>query len=137
MTDIRGRLRHARERRNETRTDSRTAEMLGCSWKDFAAFLESQFEVGMTWANKSRLTWHIDHIVPLAAFNLSIDAEARVASHYLNHRPARAAENLKKSSRMPDPASIDATLREMCLALDANFFKRSTYRRRASSAAAS
>jgi hypothetical protein len=137
MADIRGRLRHARDRRNDARTDSSTAEMLGCSWKDFAAFLESQFDAGMTWENKSHKTWHIDHLVPLAAFDLSIDAESRVASHYLNHRPARAAENLAKSSRMPKPESIPARLRDMCLALDPEFFKRPTYRRRASTVAAS
>lgn len=136
MTDIRGRLRHACERRNQTRTDASTMELLGCTWKEFAAFVESQFVDGMTWKNKGHHTWHIDHVVPLAAFNLSIDAEARVASHYLNHRPAWASENLAKSSRMPKPDTIPARLREMCLALDADFFKRPTYRRRASAASA-
>ena len=43
---------------------------LGCSVADLKKHLESKFDPGMTWDNYGRDGWHIDHIIPLAKFNL-------------------------------------------------------------------
>lgn len=123
MAEIRNRLRHARARRNLDRPVS-TSEALGCTWKHFCGYLESQFEARMTWENEGRYTWHIDHVVPLAAFDLGDEREAKVAQHYLNHRPMWHDENMAKAAKMPAAGLVPPALREMCLELDADFFSR-------------
>ncbi len=65
------------------------------------AWLESQFVHGMGWHNRS--LWHVDHIVPLSAFDLSCVEQQRVAFHYTNLRPLWAAENVAKHDRIPVP----------------------------------
>lgn len=126
--DIRSRLRHAAARRHTKRTDLKTSEMLGCSWELFAKHLEKQFDDRMTWDNKGRYTWHIDHIVPLAAFDLSKDDEALVAANYLNHQPMWHDDNMAKAEKLPAASSVPAKLRKLCLALDKKFFKRTIVR---------
>lgn len=126
--DIRSRLRHAAARRHTKRTDLKTSEMLGCSWEQFAKHLEKQFDERMTWDNKGRYTWHIDHIVPLAAFDLSKDDEALVAANYLNHQPMWHDDNMEKADKLPAASSVPTKLRKLCLALDAKFFKRKIVR---------
>ena len=124
MCDIRSRLRHVRKRRHLTRTDLKTSEMLGCTWKEFADFIESQFDERMTWENKGRYTWHLDHVIPLAYFDLSKPDEEKVASNVLNHQPMWHDENMKKGATMPPVSSIPQKLWRMALELDADFAKR-------------
>ena len=59
--------------------------------------LESQFKVGMTWDNYGE--WHIDHIKPLAAFDIKDPAQVAEASHYTNLQPLWAMENFTKSKK--------------------------------------
>ena len=72
--------------------------------------------------------YHIDHIVPLAAFDLSKDDEALVAANYLNHQPMWHDDNMEKADKLPAASSVPAKLRKLCLALDAKFFKRKIVR---------
>jgi hypothetical protein len=80
---------------------ARTFELVGCSPRELMAWLESQFVQGMGWHNRS--LWHVDHIVPLNAFDLSCVEQQRVAFHYTNLRPLWAAENVAKRDRIPVP----------------------------------
>lgn len=57
--------------------------------------IENQFQSGMTWQNHGK--WHIDHIKPLAAFNLFTLKEQKKAFHYTNLQPLWAKDNLSKS----------------------------------------
>ena len=71
--------------------------LFGCSVSRLRLHLESLFHDGMTWDNYGTY-WHIDHIKPLAAFNL-MDAKQRAeASHYLNLQPLEAKKNIAKGS---------------------------------------
>lgn len=92
---LRVRVANALARCGTTKASS-TAELLGCSWKDFLAHLEKQFLPGMSWANRNR--WHLDHIKPCCAFDLTCPQEQRRCFHYSNLRPLWARENLTKSS---------------------------------------
>lgn len=76
----------------------KTQKLLGCSFKELKVYLESKFQPGMTWQNHSKTGWHIDHIKPLAAFNLVKESEQKIAFHYTNLQPLWAKENLIKSS---------------------------------------
>ena len=60
---------------------------LGCSILELKTLLESKFQPGMTWSNWSRTGWHIDHIKPLSAFDLSNREELLQACHYANLQP--------------------------------------------------
>ena len=75
---------------------SRTEKTIGCSWKQFAKHIESQFTGGMSWDNRSE--WHLDHIVPLSCAT-TIEGLEKL-SHYTNIRPLWAAENLRKSDNL-------------------------------------
>ena len=67
---------------------------LGCSWEHFKQHMEALFKEGMTWANHGE--WHVDHIKPLAKFDLSDPEEQRKAVHFTNLQPLWAVDNLKK-----------------------------------------
>lgn len=69
---------------------------LGCSVKELREHLESQFQLGMSWGNYGK--WHIDHIKPLASFNLTKQNEFKEACHYTNLQPLWAKDNLSKGT---------------------------------------
>lgn len=79
--------------------DAQSLEYLGCSIEQLRAHLESQFHDGMTWENYGFRGWHIDHIRPLACFDLSNDKQQRLAMHFTNLQPMWWRENLSKGSR--------------------------------------
>ena len=70
---------------------------LGCAVEELKKHLESKFQPGMTWKNQG--LWHIDHVRPLASFDLTERAQFLQACHYTNLQPLWAAENLKKAAR--------------------------------------
>lgn len=97
---LRCRLRNSLVRAGATKA-ARTFELVGCSQSDLVLWLERQFLDGMSWENRS--LWHVDHIVPLSAFDLTCEDQQRVAFHYTNLRPLWAKENIVKRDRIPVP----------------------------------
>jgi hypothetical protein len=79
-----------------------TEVLLGCSFEEFKTFIEVQFTAGMTWENYGPY-WHIDHVMPIVAFNLTDPEQIRRCFHFSNLRPLRARDNLRKSRRITDP----------------------------------
>lgn len=73
-------------------------EDLGCSIEEFKSYLESKFKEGMSWDNQGN-DWHIDHIRPLASFDLSDREQLKQATHYTNLQPLWAEENLRKGAK--------------------------------------
>ena len=71
---------------------------LGCSLDDLMCRLETMFEEGMTWENYGE--WHIDHIRPLASFDLTNRKEFLVACSYKNLQPLWAKDNLIKGAKI-------------------------------------
>jgi hypothetical protein len=77
---------------------ARTLELLGADVSIIRDHLESQFKTGMRWENMGK--WHIDHVTPIAAFDITTKAGQMRAFHYTNLQPLWAWENLTKNSRL-------------------------------------
>lgn len=74
--------------------------LTGYTVKDLKAHLEKQFKPGMSWENME--LWHIDHIVPIAAFRKrgALYEELKICWGLANLRPIWAQENNRKYSKM-------------------------------------
>jgi hypothetical protein len=90
----------------KTSKNKKTVDLLGCSMKQLKAYLESLFEQGMTWENHGRylkgglMTWHIDHVIPCAAFDLTDPEQQKKCFHYSNLQPLWAVDNLQKQDKL-------------------------------------
>ncbi len=71
---------------------------LGCTIAELKLHLAAKFTDGMTWGNRGRHGWHIDHIIPLSAFDLSNREQFLRAAHYTNLQPLWAFDNLSKGA---------------------------------------
>lgn len=60
--------------------------LLGCSAADFRLHLSRQFTDGMTWENHGSV-WELDHIRPVANFDLTDPAQQAACFHFTNIRP--------------------------------------------------
>jgi len=87
-------------RRNWIRKPVRTEALLGCSIAELKSHIEGQFTPRMSWEN--RRSFHIDHIVPIAAFNLLDEEERGLAFNWRNLRPLDPVANSEKSDKLPD-----------------------------------
>jgi hypothetical protein len=74
----------------------RSPELLGCTIPQLIEHVEAQFKPGMTWDNWARDGWHLDHIRPLASFDLTDPEQQKQAFHFSNLQPLWASENLSK-----------------------------------------
>lgn len=93
---VRTRLRSALKAKTQS-----TRAYLGCTPEFFKKHIEAQFLPGMTWENFGK--WHMDHIVPLSAFDLSDLRQVQIACNWTNIRPLWAKTNLRKSSKITNP----------------------------------
>lgn len=83
-------------------------KLLGCSIETFMDYLESKFEPGMSWENHGRYPgWQIDHIIPCSLFDLTKAEHQKRCFAFHNLQPLWAADNIRKSAKMPDGISID------------------------------
>jgi hypothetical protein len=85
-----------------TQKSQKTCEILGCSPEELKAHLETTFTEGMSWDNYG--DWHIDHIVPCAAFNQGDEQERMACWNWRNLRALWGEENMKKSDAF-DPVA--------------------------------
>lgn len=82
----------------------------GRSWRQLVGYdietlkrhLERQFSKGMSWDNYGVNGWHIDHIIPLAAFKYECpeDPDFQVAWGLPNLRPLWAKDNIAKGDKI-------------------------------------
>ena len=75
-------------------------QLLGWTTTELKAHLEKRFEPWMSWDNYGE--WHIDHIIPIAAFNYEspYDIDFKRCWALSNLRPLEARENLSKGARL-------------------------------------
>jgi hypothetical protein len=77
----------------------KTSEYLGCTIEQAKRHIEKQFKRGMTWENHG-IVWEIDHILPLAAFDLTRKDQQMIANHFTNLRPEWKAKNRMKGDKI-------------------------------------
>lgn len=96
---FRSRIHSALKRRNASLKKLKpTMELIGCDRETMFRHIESLFKDGMSWENRGK--WHIDHVVPLAKFDLTIESERLLAFNYKNTQPLWASENHAKGCRV-------------------------------------
>lgn len=95
--DIRSRVRKAIRGASGVKSKS-CQKLLGCSHAFAMAHIEAQFLPGMTWGNRKE--WHIDHIIPVAAFDLTDPEHQSLCFHYTNLRPLWAVDNIRKGDNI-------------------------------------
>lgn len=85
-------------RKASTSKTSQTLDLLGCHLDDFMKHLEAMFHDGMNWGNYG--SWHIDHKIPCASFDLTRPDHQRQCFHFSNLQPLWAEDNRKKSDSL-------------------------------------
>jgi hypothetical protein len=93
--NLRGRIYHALKRNSKTKS---TIELVGCSIKELKDYLSRKFLPGMTWDNYGK--WHVDHVKPCAAFDLSSPKEQKECFHYSNLQPLWDYDNWSKNKKV-------------------------------------
>lgn len=66
--------------------------------EELRAYLADKFVPGMSWENHGE--WHIDHIKPLASFDLEDAIQYAEACHYTNLQPLWKLDNLSKGAKI-------------------------------------
>ena len=95
--NLRSRLNHAI---NNNQKVGSAVKDLGCTIDELKIHLESKFQSRMNWDNWTIDGWHIDHIKPLASFDLTDRQQFLEACHYTNLQPLWADENLSKGKKV-------------------------------------
>ena len=93
--NLRNRLRKALKGKNKSAS---TMTLVGCSISHLKDHLTKQFLPGMTWENHG--TWHVDHIMPCASFDLTDPEQQRRFFHYTNLQPLWGPENISKRDKI-------------------------------------
>jgi hypothetical protein len=76
----------------------RTTEYIGCTIDELKNYIENKFTNGMTWENYGKM-WHIDHIIPCSAWDVTSDMESYYCWNFRNLQPLLASENKRKKDK--------------------------------------
>lgn len=98
-------LKHGVNRKNRL-------AILGYDTRKLKKHLEKKFKPGMTWDNHGK-DWHIDHIIPVSAFNFSseYDLDFKRCWTLSNLQPLWATENHKKKNKLEKPFQPSLAIR--------------------------
>lgn len=83
----------------DIRANEKTIILLGCSVNELKVYLENKFKPGMTWKNYGYRGWHIDHIRPIASFDLNDPEQRKQCFNFNNLQPLWARENMLKRDK--------------------------------------
>jgi hypothetical protein len=79
---------------------AKTTEMLGCSITEFIQYIVGRFTRGMTLEKWHSGDIHIDHIRPVASFDLTDPIQQKTCFHYTNLQPLWQIDNMRKGARL-------------------------------------
>ena len=92
--NLRNLIRNSIKRKNFSK-NTKTFQILGCSFDDFKLYIEQQFCTGMLWENYGE--WEYDHITPVSWATTEDDVIK--LNHYTNFQPLWRKDNQQKSNR--------------------------------------
>jgi hypothetical protein len=98
LKTLRGRVTMAIKRENGK--CAATMNLVGCSIQYLRQHLENKFLPGMGWHNHNFRGWHIDHIKPIASFDLKDPEQQKICFHYTNLQPLWGVDNMKKGAKV-------------------------------------
>ena len=89
----------------EKKDGNKWQELTGYSINDLREHLEAKFSDGMSWQKFLMGEIHIDHIIPIAAFNITsyADPDFKRCWALNNLQPLWAEENIKKGAKLNNP----------------------------------
>jgi hypothetical protein len=96
---MRGRIHKALKSQSVSKTHS-TMQLVGMSGMELMVYLlrhPANCDGTFTAANYGK-EWSIDHVLPLAYFDLTLESEQRKAFHFSNCQPMGTRENMAKGS---------------------------------------
>ena len=70
---------------------------LGCSIEDLKIYIADKFYDGMSWENRG-IVWQLDHIKPLASFDLAQRNQLLEACHFTNLQPLTINDHKLKTA---------------------------------------
>lgn len=87
---------------------SSALKLLGCSISEFKKYIESKFTIGMSWDKwgNGDGKFHLDHIRPIASFDLSDIEQQKICFHFTNFQPLWSHENLSKGDLVEHDGTI-------------------------------
>lgn len=96
--------------------------LVGYTLEQLITHLEKQFSKGMTWENRGKTGWHIDHKIPLSVFNFqnSKDIDFKKAWALKNLRPLWAKDNLQKGAKLTNPFQPSLSIEDVIEKLQLN-----------------
>lgn len=112
---LKTRLHSALRYQNTEKTDY-TIKYLGCSISFFKDYIESKFTDSMSWdkyghytdtEGKKQIGFHIDHIIPCNAFDLTHEEEIYFCFYYKNLQPMWGRENISKLDKYNEDEKIE------------------------------
>ena len=86
--------------------------LVGYTVAELKEHLEKQFESWMSWDNYGKYGWHIDHKIPVSAFNFEKpeDIDFKKCWALKNLQPLAARENIKKGNKLNKPFQPSLTI---------------------------
>jgi hypothetical protein len=78
--------------------NSKTSNILGCSFEEFKSYIEEQFNDNMSWENYGE--WHLDHKTPVSW--AETEEQIYELNKYTNFQPLCAKDNLTKGNKWAD-----------------------------------
>jgi hypothetical protein len=94
---------------NTGRKNKSTKEYVGCSIEYLKIYLESKFDIGMSWNNYG-ISWQIDHIIPCKAWKLLNHVDNYYCWNYKNLQPMWAFKNKSKKDKYENNKKIYYTV---------------------------
>lgn len=90
-----------------TKKAASTFKLLGCSIVEFMTHIEKQWTLGMSWENwgAGRGKWNLDHIRPIASFDLTKPEDQKDCFRWSNFQPLWMVDNVRKKDRWTSVAA--------------------------------
>ena len=84
----------------------KTVELLGYDFVTFKKEIESRFLCGMTWKNRGRGGWHVDHVIPITWFCWHGIYDPKCVNAIWNLRPMWETDNFIKGNKITQEALL-------------------------------